>query len=76
MCYLSNTIHRNIQAFDLPHDWKGGIQDGFGYFFCPVTKTVLLRDPPAAMSMSTIGACSLYNAPRPQIWAHAQSTAE
>ena len=79
MCYLANMAqenHRKVRALDLPDDWLGPIQDGFGYFFCPLTKAILKRDPPAALSMSTIGACTFYNAPHPAIWAPAQSSTE
>ena len=79
MCYLSNmerVDHRKVQVLDLPHDWLGELQDGFGYFYCPVTGAILKRDPPAALSMSTIGTCTFYDAPHPQIWAPAQSAAE
>ncbi len=79
MCYLANlerADHRKVQALDLPGDWLGKVLDGFGYFYCPVTKTLVKRDPPASMSMSTIGTCTFYSAPHPSIWAPAHAAAE
>jgi hypothetical protein len=79
MCFLANmerADHRKVQVLDLPDDWYGKIQDSFAYFYCPVTKTVLKRDPPAALSMATIGACTFYGAPHPEIWAPARTAAE
>ena len=72
MCYLADmerADHRKVQVLNLPNDWLGQVQDGFGYFYCPVTNAILKRDPPASLSMSTIGTCTFYNAPHPQIWA-------
>jgi hypothetical protein len=79
MCYLANmerVDHRKVQALDLPEDWLGNLLDGFGYFYCPVTKAILQRDPPASLSMSTIGTCTFYNAPHPEIWAPTLTVAE
>ena len=79
MCYLANMAradHCKVQALNLPGDWLGEVQDGFGYFYCPVTKAILKRDPPASLSMGTIGTCTFHNAPHPQIWAPARTVAE
>jgi hypothetical protein len=79
LSYLANmerADHRKVQALNCPDDWLGPVQDGFGYFYCPVTNTILLRDPPAAMSMGTIGTCTFYKAPHPNIWAPALTAAE
>ncbi len=76
LSYLANlqrADHRKVRALDLPADWLGPCLDGFGYFWCPVTNTLVKRDPPAAKSMSTIGTCTFFKAPHPEIWAHARS---
>jgi hypothetical protein len=73
---MERVDHRKVQVLDLPQDWLGELQDGFGYFYCPVTGAILKRDPPAALSMSAIGTCTFYDAPHPQIWAPAQTAAE
>jgi hypothetical protein len=79
MCYLANmerADHRKVQALNCPDDWLGEMQDGFGYFYCPVTSAILKRDPPASLSMGTIGTCTFFNAPHPRIWAPALAAAE
>lgn len=78
MCYLANmerADHRKVQALDLPDDWLGELLDGFGYFYCPVTKSILKRDPPASLSMSTIGTCTFFDAPHFENWAPARNVA-
>jgi hypothetical protein len=61
---LSRADHRSVKATDVEHPWQAPLVGAFKWFFCPVTKTILKRDPPAALSMVVIGTASLHDAPR------------
>ena len=71
LCYLAELgpyDHRQVQPLDLPKHWKGKPVGGFKYFLCPLTGTIVNRDPPAALSMATLAALYLCGAPRHRIW--------
>ena len=79
LCYLSNAEqidHRSVKITDLKNNWAGPLLDSFGYFFCPVTGKILKRDPPAALSMATIGTCVYNGAPRHNIWCARRTPAD
>ena len=69
--YLANlqrADHRKVSTTDATAAWHGPLVGSFKWFFCPVTRKIIKRDPPAALSMVVIGTCSLHNAPRPNIF--------
>lgn len=65
MCYLANMKRADHRTVHLPADGKGNLPDSF------LTTSILKRDPPVALSMSTF-----YDAPRPELWAPAHTRAE
>ncbi len=67
LSYLANlerSDHRKVKATDVQLAWQGPLVGSFKWFYCPVTRKLVKRDPPAALSMAVIGTCSLHNAPR------------
>ena len=71
LSYLANlqrADHRKVSTTDATAAWHGPLVGSFKWFFCPVTRKIIKRDPPAALSMVVIGTCSLHNAPRPNIF--------
>ena len=65
---LQRSDHRKVKPTDVEVAWHSKAVGSFKWFFCPVTNTILKRDPPAALSMVVIGTCSLHDAPRPIIF--------
>ena len=72
--YLTNlerADHCRVQAMHLPDSWRGPpnrVVNQFKYFWCPVTKSILKRDPSAALTMGILAICTYFGAPRPDIW--------
>jgi hypothetical protein len=67
LSYLANMDrcnHRKVKATDVQWAWQGPLVGSFKWFYCPVTRKLVKRDPPAALSMCVIGTCSLHGAPR------------
>ena len=65
---LERADHRPVKATDVQHSSQQETIGAFKWFFCPVTKQIVPRDPPAALSMAVIGTCELHKAPRPPIF--------
>lgn len=71
LSYLANLDrcnHRKVRANDVASAWQGPLVGSFKWFYCPITRKLVKRDPPAALSMVVIGTCSLHNAPRPNFF--------
>jgi hypothetical protein len=67
LSYLANlprANHRAVKASDVDHAWQMAMVDAFGYFWCPVTRKIVRRDPPAALSVVCVGTGTLHGAPR------------
>ena len=60
--------HRSVKETDLGSTFKGPMPDSFKYFWCPVTKRILRRDPPAASNCSIIGHCIIADVERPEFF--------
>ena len=57
--------HRKVKETDLKPEFKGPMLSDFDYFWCPITKRVLNRNPVATQNCSLIGHCEIRGAPRP-----------
>jgi hypothetical protein len=58
----------DLQAGDGKREWKGPMPSSFYHLYCPVTKQVVCRDPPAAAAAAIIGICELVHAERPMLY--------